>query len=168
MNKYFKLAIIGLLLASSSAMASFTTTATVVAGGVANLLTLVNGSAKVSSVTIQANTTNNATITLFDSPTNVWTYVNPAYTNRSVYATNLIQGPFTNYYGATNYLTNLDLITVTNNVIAASTNTYNSFGFSATTNTAVTYSSLNLYFDHGLWLTNTGTGTVVFTIVYVQ
>lgn len=168
MNKYFKLAAIGLLLASSSAMASFTQTTTVTGAAMVNLLTLVNGSAKVSQVTIQASTATNTAVILYDCPTNALTYVNPAYTNRASYATNLITGPLTNYYGGVFYQTNMALVDVTNNVVASTTNSYNSFGFSSTASTSTTYSSLNLYFEHGLWVTNTTAGTAVFTIVYVQ
>jgi hypothetical protein len=154
------------MLIGLNASAAFTTSLTVVPGTMTNLLSLNNGSAVISSVTAQASVTTNALFSLVDTPTNSLVYVNPAYTNKLRYATNMIYGPLTNYYGVTNMLTNIALITVSN-VVAANTNNYNIFGFSAAANSTVTYDQ-NLYFNHGAWVTNYGGGNVIVTITYIQ
>lgn len=166
MKNYLKLTIMGLMLIGLNASAAFTTSLTVVPGTMTNLLTAINGSIDIKSVTVQAAVTTNALFSLVDTPTNSLVYVNPAYTNKLRYATNMIYGPLTNYYGVTNFLTNIALITISN-VVAQSTNNYNTFGFSAAANSTVTYDQ-DLYFNHGAWVTNFGGGNVVVTITYVQ
>lgn len=149
-----------------SANAAFVVSQAVIGNTMTNLLTLVNGSALVTSITIQSTTATNANGVIGDTTTNSLFIVNPAYTNRISYATNIIYGPFTNYYGGTYTLTNFALIDITNSV-ASTTTPVNSVSVYAAANTSVTYYPVRYYFDRGIWFTNQGAGLVNVSIQYL-
>jgi hypothetical protein len=148
------------------ASASFVTSIVVAPATMTNIVTSINGSVRINSVTLSA-TTSNATVVLYDTPTNVTYYLSPAYSNTLSFATNIIYGPLTNYYGNIFYLTNMALIDVTTNVVAATSNTCSGVVLTASTNGAVTYNA-TYNFNHGIWATNTSSGSMYILLQYTQ
>ena len=149
----------------SSAMAD-SSTKVVNSGTMTNLLTGFNNPISVQYILISA-ATSNASVLIYDTPTNALTYVNPAYTNTLSYATNY-NTTWTNFYGVvqTNYAPIVALIDNTNNVVAATTNSYPlRAGVAALVGTSVQYSG-NFNFNNGIWATNTSGGQATVTIVY--
>jgi len=162
-NKYLVSAIAGALFTVGAHAASLTTV--VLPGTMTNLLVGFNQSTQVKSFVIAANSTN-AAASIIDVATNKFTYVVPPYTNTVYYATNYINS-WTNFYGVVQYTTNLNLIDVTNNVVAQSTNTYPvKLGLAALAGASSTYSGVNTYFNRGVWATNNSSGIATITIVY--
>lgn len=168
MKKYIAtIALIGLTFVSQSFGA--TVTLLVQPGTFTNLLS-VQGSAKVTQISVAATTATNTTVALVDCPTNQLTYVVPAYTNVLSYATNIVVS-WTNYFGVVNYSTNTyALVRVTNSVASVTNNypirsTISSLGGTTTTTTGVNY-----WFVNGLWVTNTSgsPGPAAVTITYQQ
>jgi len=132
-------------------------------GQFVNLLSGFNQPVYVNQITITAGT-NNVTATIVDTYTNSLTYTNAAYTNTTSYLTNYIN-TWTNFYGATNSTTNIALIDVSTNAVAATTNNFpvrlsvaTGFGLSTA------YSSVNAYFNNGIWATNTSPSNGLMTI----
>lgn len=165
MKKYF--AIIALALALVVPVQAASTTVTIAPGGFSNLLSNFRGSANVSSVLLTASSTNIGQVNFVDTYTNSLTYVSPAYSTISSYATNVIT-TWTNYYGVINSFTNIGLIDYTNSV-SASTNAFPiRFQAIANTNSSALYGNQSLYFLNGIWATNTALGTVTATITYTQ
>lgn len=153
-------------LAAASLMANAETVSMQVSGNtMTNLLSLRNGSAKITQIVLTAGGTN-ANVRLFDNVTN-WTFtVQAPYTNNFSYATNLTSS-YTNYFGVINYYTNLVLVDVTNNVVPAYTNYTSVVDMSALTNTT-SVANGTYYFHRGVWVTNLGTGVASVGITYQQ
>ena len=130
---------------------------------------IIVGGATITSFTLSASTNAAATVTLVDSP--VWTnftYVVPAYSNTLTVATNYVFF-YTNYWGATTTLTNLAIIDITNNVVAASTNYYpNKFTTSALAGSTVPVGGISSRFVNGVQATNSTGSTATITIQYTQ
>lgn len=142
-------------------------TATVSAANLTNIATILSSPAKVTQVVITPDVSGSAILGFYDTPTNSIIYTNAAYSNILSYASNVITF-WTNYYGRTNYTTNLSLVEITN-VINGSTNNYNLELYAlAPTNTPVTIPNLNLLFQYGIWVTNSGTKAATITISYTQ
>lgn len=145
-----------------------TVSKTIPVAGFTNLLTApLSGSTKITQIIVTATTTNNAYVTLVDTPTNSLVYTNPSYVTWGSYQTNYIT-TYTNYYGVTNAFTNIAMVDyyITN---AASTNPYPvRVTASALTNTSSIFDGVNYYFVNGVWATNTGVGAATVTITYQQ
>ena len=158
-------ALIGLVAKLSAA----TVTIQLGAGAFTNIFGLNNGSAKVTQFLLTSTATNIASVMVVDTPTNWLSFTNKAYTNIISYPTNYI-AVWTNYYGATNYWTNLTLVDITNTV-AATTNSYPVRAYLTTaTNSTLRVDQANYYFLDGVWVTNTtpNSSTAFLTITYTQ
>lgn len=163
-RKLLTLGFLGLSLVGASAL---TTSITVLPGTYTNALTLINGSARVSQVIVSSTTSTNTSVLLIDAPTNQLTYIVPAYTNRVSYATNYITS-WTNYYQVAQSDTNIALIDVTN-LVQSTTNTWpQRMGLASLGGSATAFTGVNYYFNNGIWITNTGSGTANVTITYQQ
>ena len=162
-----KLFIIGSLFAGLAASAGQSSSLLIPAAGFSNMLSSFAGSAKITGVFLTSPAANTASITIVDTTTNSLTYVNPAYTQYSSYATNLIT-TYTNFFGTVQSLTNLVLIDVSSSV-AQSTN-LNTVILTATaaTNSTVAYTPVSFFANKGIWVTNTGSGNATVTINYQQ
>lgn len=124
-----------------------------------------------------ATATSNAVLSLIDTPTNWLLFTNAAYTNTVRYATNLTTF-WTNFYGVVQTNTpvgsNLVLIDITNNLVPLSSNAYpvrlTASATAGNTTTIVgaanSQNGLALYFDQGLWATNSGPAPGILTIIY--
>ena len=127
-------------------------------------LVLTNGPCVLLSAIVSSAANNTANFTLYDSPTTNTTWTNASYNVVSTIPTNTYITLWTNYYGATNYMTNKVVMEITN-TIAGSTNYYSQpFSAIVPTNSTVTFQNINIRFLNSLMLTNTGSGTM--TIVY--
>lgn len=164
MKKYL---IISALLAATALAQAESATTIVTANSCSNLLANFSGSARVTGIVITSEATTANNVKFIDSPSDTLTYVAPAYTSVTTYATNVIT-TYTNYFGVTQNITNVALVeTVTD--VAASTNNYPvRFQTAVGTNTSVAYTGVNYYFGNGIWATNaaTGTGSATVTITY--
>lgn len=143
------------------------TLSTIVASGTyTNLLGLTQGRAvKITQINITATSTNAPILRIYDSPTTNIYYTNAAYSQDASYATNYIQY-YTNFFGQTNWTTNLAVVhyTVSN---AATTNVYPlRFTAVAPTNTTVSFDGVNYNFINGVFATNAGVGHSTVTITY--
>ena len=146
--------------------AAATTSTTLLVGGSSNLLSVVNGFAKVSSITV-VGTTNAANVNFYDT-TGALTFGVGAYTNTVSYLTNVVYS-VTNYIGAVTTLTNLQLIDNTVNLVAATTNAVPmKLSTYAAAGTAVNYTGVDYAFQQGIFVTNTGTGSATVIIKYAQ
>lgn len=166
MKKFIKsLFVIGLLSATISAKA-FTLTIQVLPGAMTNAFAGFNNPVSVTMVAITANTTN-ASALFVDTPTNVLSYVLPAYSNTVSYVTNYYTSQ-TNFYGVQFYTyTNLSLIDVTNNLVPSTTNQYNEpLAIATLASTASTYYNLTAVFNRGMWITNNSSGIATLTVTY--
>ena len=151
---------------AGSALAA-STSVVVQPGTFTNLLSLgSSGYARVTALSVTANSTN-VTVAFIDTPTNVLTYVSPAYTNLVSYATNYIQS-WTNYYGATNSWTNMTLVDVANTVAATTNNYPTRVAVGALAGTSTIINPANYKFEDGIWVTNNSTGIATITATYVQ
>jgi len=161
-RKYIVLALLG----SSIAISNATTVAlTVNPNSYTNLIT---GSAIVKQVILTSQSTNSAFALLIDSAnkTNL-SYVTLPYTNILSYATNL---PVTwvDFYGATNWVTNIALVDISNSV-AQTTNPYPiRLSVAAPANSSATFGPINYYFGSGVMVTNTSTNTISISLTYQQ
>ena len=163
-----KLLIVSLLAVGLAANAGQSSSVVLaLAGSFSNMLSSFSGSAKITSVVVTAPTTSHASIKMIDAITNSLTYVNPAYTMYSSYATNLIT-TYTNFFGATNSITNLVLVDIST-AVAISTN-LNPVILTATapTNSTIVFNPVSFFVNNGIWVTNTGPTNVTVTINYQQ
>jgi hypothetical protein len=143
-----------------------TITVDVPQGSFVNAVTTANGNIKVSQFILTSTNASGVSAQAFDSVTNLTTWTNAPYTQITQYATNQVT-LWTNYFGATNYWTNIALVSVTNTV-ATTTNTYPiRFAGSAIANSSFTASG-TYYFNNGIWVTNTGAAGIKFTVTYTQ
>jgi hypothetical protein len=160
--------IAGMLTVATISSSAVTISSTLAIGTMTNLLSVYNGSAKVIQIAVTASTSTNAAVMLYDCPSNILTYINPAYTNTISYGTNYISS-WTNFYGVVQSWTNTALYDVTNNLVLSTTNSYPARLSAATlANTTTYYNNQNYYFNQGVWATNTGPGVVTVTLTYQQ
>lgn len=142
-----------------------TQTVVVQPGTMTNLLSTFNGSTLLKQVVVTANTTN-ASLLFVDTATNTLGYVNASYTNTYSYATNYITS-WTNFYGVAQTSTNVALVDNTNNVVAATTNSYPvNLAATALASTTATYVNINRYFMRGIWATNNSSGIATVTVTW--
>ena len=111
--------------------------------------------------------TNNGSVGFIDSPTNLPTYVVPAYTNTVSYATNTIVR-WTNYFGVVNSWTNIALVDLSNTVASTTNNYPRKAVVSTLANTTTTVSPTYSVYDNGLWVTNYTASPATVTIQYRQ
>lgn len=145
-------------------------TKTVLGGQFINMLTLNNGSAKVSQFILTATTATNANVLIYDTYTNRTFQIVQPYTNTISYATNQIS-IVTNYFNVIQNYTNLVLLDITNNAVPLGTNNFNpTVGGNAPANTSIVLGSpfVNYWFHQGIWVTNTGSGAASVTLTYQQ
>jgi hypothetical protein len=153
----------------TSAITSQANTATVSVAPAAFSL-LCTGPAKVSQLIVVGTTSTNASGLLVDTATNTTVYVLNAYTNTISYLTNQ-PSIYTNYFGvlstnADSNGTNWVLVDVAN-AVDASTNSLPTVGVSVTGNNTIVINSMNTTFYRGIWVTNTGSGTMSVTATYL-
>lgn len=162
MKKYLSL-IVGLMLASS-VFADSTSSFTLHTGTLTGIYT--NGPIRVTGFTIIAPTATNCLIQAIDSGNGMATWTNAAYTNTISWASNNIV-VWTNYYGIVDYTTNLNLIDVTNNLVAGSTNNWPvKFSAAVAAGGASTVSGVTYTFFNGLYVTNASAGDVTVVFQY--
>ena len=147
---------------------AISTSLTVLPSTMTNILTVYNGSAQISQIIIANTDGTNTSVLLIDTPSTNLTYVTLPYTNTISYVTNLIVLN-TDYYGNTWTYTNYELIDITNNLVAQTTNNYPiRIGVATAANTSSAYTGVNYYFNQGVWVTNTSSGKAQITITYRQ
>jgi hypothetical protein len=168
MKKYILTTIVALGL-SFSALADVATV-TVIPATYTNLFT---GYGRITSMLITATTGTNVTATMYDTPTNSFSYVVPAYTNTISYLTNY-PAVYTNYFGVTTTLTNSTggtnyVLVDVPNTVAQTTNNYVSYGLAAPASTTVTVPSPGINMMRGAWITNTSaSGIMSVTVVFTR
>jgi len=128
---------------------------------------ILQGDVAVSYITLSSPDTNTAACVVYDSPGNWIAQTNAAYYTITSFATNYIT-TWTNFYGATNNLTNVVLYTgITTN--SATTNAMTpKLSLSTAAGTSSQFSGINMVFRSGICITNTGAGTIGVTIGYVR
>ena len=146
---------------------------TVPAGGFTNSSLMLGGPVKVTQVIVASSATNQITSLQFiDTPTNLLTYTNAAYTNLVSGLTNIIT-LWTNYMGVTNTFTNISLVETTN-AVAATTNSYPvRMAINLGTNATLKMDQVNYYFGQGFWVTNaaavaSNAGPATLTVTFQQ
>jgi hypothetical protein len=131
-------------------------------------LVLTNGPCTLLSIIASSPVNNTANFFLYDAPTTNLTWTNASYNIITTIPTNTYITTWTNYYGATNYMTNRVVMEITN-TIAGSTNYYNQpFYAVIPTNSTVTYNNLNIRFLNSLMLTNTNNSVLTFVYSFTQ
>ena len=164
-RKYISLALVGSALITGLAFANSVTT-TVNTGSMVNLLSSFNQPITVQQIIIANTDGTNTAVSIIDSPTNLLSYINPAYTNTLSVATNYVS-TWTNYYGVSYSTTNIALIDLTNNLVASTTNAYPvRLGVATLANTSSRYDGVNYYFNNGIWATNISSGKAIITVTY--
>lgn len=141
---------------------------TFTSGQYTNFSLIIPGPVQVKQVILTGPVANTCSVQLIDAPTNSLVYTNAGFTNIISYGTNQIT-TWTNYYGATNSVTNVNLVDVTNTV-PGFTNLYPvRIVMNAPTNGTVnTGGSINYFFNSGLWVSNVGPGSATLTVTYSQ
>jgi len=162
MKKYLILTLLGI--GSVINASAFSFSQTVASGTMTNLFPLTQGSAYVTSISVTA-VSSNTSVVFYDTPTNSFTYVTLAYTNRVSYGTNY-NITWTNFYGVTqtNPTPIIALIDVTNTVPQATNYYYSPAAISALAGTTANYPNLNSYYSKGIWVTNTSPWPAIVTI----
>lgn len=151
---------------SLKAAPDLSTTITIAPAGMSNFITAFQGSALVTSMILTPPANNTASVFAVDNSTNNTYFTNGAYIGVSSYATNYYQC-YTNFFGATNCITNIAIVDITNTVAAAAVVAVRPITFTASTNqSAILYG--NWFFGRGVWVTNTGSGNATVTITYRQ
>ncbi len=159
LNK-FKIGFVALLAAIATTASAVDTTTTITGNGSNSIF---NVSARVQSIIVANDTAAALTVKFYDSPTNVFQFVNGAYTNYISYMTNIVS-TFTTPAGVTQTNTNSGVYTVAQTV-SASTNFYRVV---ATINVAassslVYYPTNGLLVAYGLSVTNNTNCTITTT-----
>lgn len=163
---------VGLILASISfasvMMASITITVTIPPSTATNVLYGISpGGPLIVKQAVLTGTSNNTSVTVYDAPTNTFSYTNASFVSVITYPTNVIS-TWTNFFGYTNTVTNVALVDVpiTN---AVTTNTYpQKIALSASAGNSTIQNNMSTYFESGVWATNTATNTGVLTITFIQ
>src|SRR5678816_4465261 len=120
MNTFKKyLAVIGLILLSTFNVVADTATYNPTA---TTAVSVLQRGARIAQITFANAATNAVTLTFYDAPTNVLTYVVGAYTNRVISTPSTVT-TFTNIYGVAQSSTNVTY-TLTDTAVAASTNNF--------------------------------------------
>lgn len=149
---------------SFGAFAQQTVTVTLAANTATNVPINPGSLMVLNSTLVAAGAT---TIQYIDSPNTSLSYVNGSFTTQSTYVSNTIVG-WTNYYGATNFYTN-NILWRYPVVHAASTNLWpQRAAFSATGAGTQIFSPLDITFNQGLLITNSGANQIQIIISYVQ
>lgn len=164
------------LAAYTSSVFGATISATVVSGTMTNLLSTINSSVKVTSITLTSATNGASRVEFWDTPTNALSFSAPAYTNTISYATNLVGAPgsyWTNYFGVinTNFMLTNVLVDVPFSNGAATVSYPLRFVGATAAGTSTTFGGVNYYFNNGLWITNVssgGGGPATVTVTYQQ
>lgn len=161
---------LGLAFGIVTSASAFTASMTLTNGQWTNFSGINPGPVTITQIIMQY--TNVAALQLYDSPNGQMSFTNLAYTNTLTYATNVTNAN-TNYYGVTNYFTNVVLIDNTNNANPATTNNFPLRMQLSVTNGTVIADHVNYYFLNGLWITNTSTGAAniagpTVTVTYTQ
>jgi len=135
----------------------------------ANTMTnIVNGPTVVNQVLLtSANTAGTVQVRALDNNSDAVLRINPAYTTKALYLTNWTEY-VTNYFGLihTNLYTNM-LYTVTNQAVAATTNSIAPvITASVPAATTVVYSGVDYKFLYGMWVTNTSASNVTVTVTH--
>jgi len=168
MKKFFS--IVASVAISYSVFAASSSSVTLPTATITNLLgnsAGAAGSLKITQIVVTSPANNTATIAIYDTWTNILTYSNSAYSTVSSYATNLITS-WTNFFGATNYMTNIALIDYSN-YVAAATNTLSPLvTVTVPTNQTLILSEQSYYFNKGAFATNLATGTATISVNYVK
>jgi len=141
----------------------YSVSVTLNANGYVNML---SNACRVGQILVTGNTSTNVTLQLVDTYSGALTNFIPAFTNTVSYGTNYVW-TYTNYFGVTTTLTNFQLVDLTNNLVAAYTNTYPTIPLAALGNTTAVINNANYTFYRGIWVTNTGLGAASVTIQYV-
>lgn len=137
-------------------------------GGFSNLVSVINGYAKVTQAIVSAPTNGSAGGLFIDTPTNQTSYVVSAYTNTISYGTNQTQ-IYTNWIGTIQTNTYFALIDVTNNVVPQTTNAYSiNFSLYAPAGTSSRIDQQTYNFLNGIWFTNTTAQSATVTVNYTQ
>lgn len=163
----FTIGLIGLI--GFASVRAVTTTITLNGAAVTNIATLAGGSFTLLQATVTAPANSNVFLTIYDAPagnTN-YKYTVGAYSNIVTYATNYITS-WTNYYGYTNYLTNIAIVDVTNNNNSATATYPLVYIWNVNTNLTTTYQGLNTFFKQGMLITNNNNAAAVITLQYTQ
>lgn len=161
------IAIISLLAALAFSASAVTLSQTIASGVMTNIIGMAGGPVRVTQVILVASTTNNASLQFVDTTTNWLLFTNSAYTNILSYGTNYVQ-TWTNYYGATNSVTNLAYYDVTNSVAGTTNNLPIRISITAPTNGTSRFDNVNYYFVQGLWVTNNSTNPATLTVTFQQ
>lgn len=163
MRKFIIAALLGLAINAQAIVTSVTVSNT----AITEIKTLTGAPCRVTYILLSAGVTNEGKCTFYDSANTNNIAINTAYTNYTLYATNYIT-TWTNYYGATNSVTNVALIRAENSVAAATNALTPVFYAAAATNTSTEYTGLSAVFSRGIVVTNTGSGPITLSIGYTQ
>jgi hypothetical protein len=150
-----------------SSVQGFTLSQTFTANQFTNFTSMLPGPVKVTQIILVSSSTNNSSVQFWDTPTNTQVFTNSAYTNLISYATNYVS-TWTNYYGATNSVTNISLIDATNTVAATTNNYPLRISLAAGTNASIRADNVNYYFTSGVWVSNVSTNPATITITFQQ
>lgn len=164
MNTFKKyIAVIGVLLLSTFTTVADTATYNPTA---LTAVSVLQRGARIAQIVFANAATNAVTLTFYDAPTNVLTYVVGAYTNR-VLTTPSTVTTFTNIYGVIQTSTNVTF-TLTDTAVAQSTNNYRTILTQLVpASSTVTYTPpLGLFTGFGLAAATTATN-VIATINYL-
>ena len=114
-----------------------------------------------------ANTNASAVqLAFYDTVTNQLVTTNLAFTNTLTYLTNSTNS-ITNYYGVTNYFTNIVIVDNTNNFNAATTNTLApKLVIEVGANTSYKADAVNYYFLYGLWVSNSAPSNATVSVTF--
>jgi len=164
MNTFKKLfAVVGLFALTTLTAVADTATYNPTATTAASVL---QRGVRINQIVFANAATNAITITMYDAPTNVLTYVVGAYTNRVITTPSTVT-TFTNIYGVVQSSTNVTF-TATDTAVAASTNNYRTVltQLIPASSTVTFTPPLGLYTGFGLAASTTATN-VIATINYV-
>lgn len=132
-----------------------------------NLLSVNAGGVKVTALTAARDAAGTATLRFIDNNTNSLTWTNQAYTRTFKYATNVVT-TWTNYFGATNYMTNISLVTGSQSMPATNGLITPTVSLTAPASDTLVLNPVEYVFRRGIWVTNQGASNALVTITYQQ
>lgn len=161
-----KLILLGLLAVSLVANSfALSTAVTIPTATMTNLFVPAGGSVKITQLIAVSPVNNTTAFQVYDTPTNSTQFIQAAFIGGGNFQTNVVT-TWTNYYGKVNSFTNIAQIDYTNTV-AAITNYYPlRIAGNIATNSSLQFNNVNYYFGNGVWVTNTGVGSVTITVTY--